>query len=424
MVAVALTAGCGDNASVPRDSRSDGPSVDAPLYPPCGNVVRGTAVSFREIGQLGDGQVAMLATSPPNDPRLFVVEQHGTIHIFKDEVLQPEPFIDLRQAMPPLVGPTAPGNENGLLGLAFHPNYASNGLFFVVYNTNPDTFSENIVRCRVSASNPDKADPAECVTLMAFPHPFTNHEGGMAEFGRDGYLYVSLGDGGAGGDRSGNGQNPNTVLAKMLRLDVDNKAPGMEYGIPADNPFASGGGAPEVFMLGLRNPWRWSFDRGTGDMWIGDVGQEMAEELNVLRPHEQRGANLGWSIYEGNICCQSPPGDPTFHCALPGDPSSCSPTGMTFPRVAYDRAAGWQSIIAGQVYRGSCFPDLYGWFYYTDWERQELARARLHADDTFESHDVGVKTPPGPSSLHADARGELYLTTSFGGVYRLEVTPP
>lgn len=256
----------------------------------------------------------------------------------------------------------------------------------------------------------------------------------MAEFGRDGYLYVSLGDGGGGGDAAGvdrtdpnkpyvgNGQDPNTVLGKMLRIDVDNKAPGKEYGIPADNPYALGGGAPEIYMRGLRNPWRWSFDRGTGDMWIGDVGQELAEELNVLRPSEQRGANLGWSVYEGNNCCATQP----FHCAVTADPTSCSPVGMTFPTKTYEAVQGvreWQSIIAGEVYRGSCFPDLYGWFYYTDWERKQLVRARLLAGGTLESHDLGVTTPEPPSSLHSDSRGELVLTTTLGGVFRLEVVP-
>lgn len=417
-----MVAGCGDNGTVAKDARSDAHDAamaDASLYPPCANVVRGTQVSFRHVGQVTG--TAVIATSPPNDPRVFVVEQNGAIRIFKDEVLQLEPFIDLSAgAGGPVVGPMTPGHENGLVGLAFHPNYAVNHLFFVVYNSTNGSLQQNITRCRASDDNPDKADPSSCVPLMTFPHPSSNHQGGMAEFGSDGYLYVSLGDGGGGGDPFGNGQNPNAVLAKMLRLDVDNKTPGKEYGIPADNPYAAGGGAPEVFMLGLRNPWRWSFDRATGDMWIGDVGQDLAEEINVLRPNEQRGANLGWSVYEGNNCCQTQP----YHCALPADPSTCSSAGMTFPRVAYDAASGWHAIIAGQVYRGTCFPDLYGWFFYTDWERKELTKARLHADNTFESVDVGVKTPDGPASLHSDSRGELYLTTTGGGVYRFEVVNP
>lgn len=423
--------GCGDGAKPPKDARvADAPS-DAPLYPACANAVRGTTVAFRRIGQV-DARGAVLATSPPGDPRLFVVEQHGAIRIFKDDVLQPQPFIDLSaEAGGPVVGGRGGGDEAGLLGLAFHPQYATNRLFFVVYNSSNGDFYENIVRCRADDADPDKADRGSCVPLMSFRHFNSNHEGGMAEFGPDGYLYVSLGDGGGGGDAAGmdatqpyvgNGQDPNSLLGKMLRIDVDNKAPGKEYGIPADNPYALGGGAPEIFMRGLRNPWRWSFDRGTGDMWIGDVGQELAEELNVLHPGEQRGANLGWSVYEGDTCCGTLP----FHCAVPANPPTCSAAGMTFPKKVYGVVQGireWQSIIAGEVYRGSCFPDLYGWFYYTDWERRELVKARLASDSTLESYDVGVRTPEPPSSLHADYRGELVLTSTAGGVFRLEAVP-
>lgn len=424
-------ASCGDNAKAPRDAardaaRDDAPN-DAPLYPACANAVHGTAVAFRLIGQVA-ATGAMLATSPPGDPRLFVVEQHGAIRLFKDEVLQPEPFLDLSaEAGGPVIGGNGLGEENGLLGLAFHPQYATNREFFVVYNSSNGDFYESIVRCRASDSNPDKADPVSCVPVMAFRHDFSNHEGGMAEFGSDGYLYVSTGDGGGGGDSSGHAQDPNSPLGKMLRIDVDNKAPGKEYGIPADNPYALGGGAPEVFMRGLRNPWRWSFDRATGDMWIGDVGQAMAEEIDVLRPSEQRGANLGWSVYEGDICCQSDPNNPAFHCMTAAAPPTCSAAGMTFPKISYDIVQDvreWQSIIGGQVYRGSCFPDLYGWYFYTDWERRELVKARIDGNGTYESFDVGVKTPAPPASLHSDYRGELYLTTTDGGVYRLEIPSP
>jgi glucose/arabinose dehydrogenase len=302
------------------------------------------------------------------------------------------------------------GNEQGLLGLVFHPQFATNAQFFVYYTTGTvtaGTLRDVLARCSISASDPDVADPASCVEVLSVDDPAVNHNGGMMEFGKDGYLYLGLGDGG-GNNNLGRSQNPNLLLGKMLRIDVDNKAPGMEYSIPADNPFASGGGLPEIYMLGLRNPWRWSFDRETGDMWIGDVGAATIEELDVLSPAEQKGANLGWSIWEGSHCFTAP----------------CDTAGFTFPKSERDRATtGWAAIIGGQVYRGTCFPDLAGWYFYADDIRNAYARAHLNTDRTLEVIDLVGKFPARPTSLHEDARGELYLTDVSGFVYRLEVTP-
>jgi glucose/arabinose dehydrogenase len=234
----------------------------------------------------------------------------------------------------------------------------------------------------------------------------------MIEFGPDGFLYIGTGDGGGGGDPQMHGQNPNTLLGKMLRIDVDTKQGGREYGIPASNPYAAGGGAPEVFMLGLRNPWRWSFDRTTGDMWIGDVGQNEIEELDFLPAGMQSGANLGWRMYEGDRCYDGP----------------CTPTEVRMPAYQKTHDDGWCSIIGGAVYRGNCYPDLVGTYFFTDYCKHELVSAKLGAGNlVFEN--VG-SAPSAPASLHADSRGELYLTTTsccgtqlLGGVYHLEAEP-
>jgi len=206
---------------------------------------------------------------------------------------------------------------------------------------------DNLARYRVSATDRNVADPKGTLVL-ALPRTRPNHNGGMIEFGADGYLYLGTGDGGGHGDPIRYAQNPRALHGKMLRLDVHQRAAGREYGIPPGNPFADGvAGAPEVFMLGLRNPWRWSFDRATGDLWIGDVGQGQVEELDVARAGEQAGKNFGWSVYEGTGCCATQ----ADLCTQAAPPQPCDPAGKTFPLDSRARATGWASIIGGQVYR-------------------------------------------------------------------------
>ena len=399
-------AACGSGDHTPKEAAVP----DAFVLPPCEHPVSGTAITLRKIADTEGG--AILVTAPPNDPRQFLVEQRGTIRIFKDDVPAPRPFLDLSAGS----GPVLAGNEQGLLGLAFHPQYASNGLFFVYYTTRtPGNLLRDVVaRCSVNADDLDVANPT-CTELFSIVDFAANHNGGMLDFGPDGLLYVSTGDGGGQGDTTNTAQNPNNLLGKILRVDVDRKAAGREYGIPADNPYAGGGGAPEVFILGLRNPWRWSFDRATGDLWIGDVGQSTIEELTVLPPAQQKGANLGWSMYEGHACFKPP----------------CSPAGKTFPQVEKLHAApdGWAAIIGGQVYRGTCYPDLVGQYFFTDYAAGGLYRARF-ANNQVSVDQVPGSFPGAPSSLHADARGELYETTApangngtNGAVYHLEVSP-
>ncbi|MDP2530743.1 MAG: PQQ-dependent sugar dehydrogenase, partial [Candidatus Palauibacterales bacterium] len=278
-------------------------------------------------------------TAPPGDPRLFVVEQRGTIRIVKDGSLLPEPFLDLRPAV-------ASGGERGLLGLAFHPDYASNGRFYVDY-TDPQG-DTRVVAYRVSASDPDRADPASGDTILAVDQPYSNHNGGLVTFGPDGMLYVGLGDGGSGGDPRGNGQNRGTLLGAILRLDVDGGSP---YRIPPDNPFVGQAGfRGEIWAWGLRNPWRYSFDPASGLLYIADVGQNDWEEINA-EPARSGGLNYGWNVMEGRHCYGS---------------SSCDAQGLVQPILEYDHRDGC-SITGGFVYRGSAMPDLQGTYFYSDY---------------------------------------------------------
>jgi glucose/arabinose dehydrogenase len=384
----AATAGCSD-----KNEGSSG-------LPKCESPVNGERVTMREIGRVTGA--ALLVTSPPNDPRLFVLEQRGAIRIITAETLLPTPFLDLSEDAR---GPVIAGGEMGLLGLAFHPKYAQNGVFYIFYTTRQpgNALRDVLARCSVSAENPDRANPA-CTEMLSIPDFATNHNGGMIEFGKDGYLYVGTGDGGGAGDPQRTAQNPNSLLGKMLRLDVDDPLSGMEYGIPADNPFAAGGGRPEIFMTGLRNPWRWTFDRQTGDMWIADVGQGEIEELTALRPEKLKGADLGWSMYEGNKCFNQP----------------CNRVAQVFPQDSRLHADGWESITGGQVYRGTCYPDLVGWYFYGDYAKGAYAKARLLPDDSVEIIDLEGSFPGNPASIHEDARGELYVTTTGGYVFHIE----
>jgi glucose/arabinose dehydrogenase len=390
---------------------------DAAPAPRCTTPISGTNVRMRMITQV-NGSATHIVSPPNNDPRLFILEQRGSIRIIDaNERLLPTPFLDLSGDAG---GPIIAGGENGMLGLAFHPQFANNGLFFIAYTSrntgDPNNPQLNVLaRCGMTA-NPDVADPDSCVDVISIPDPFSNHNGGMIEFGPDGFLYWATGDGGSAGDPNRNGQSlvdgsplpvSRALLAKMLRIDVDNKDTGKEYGIPDDNPFAAGGGAPEIFMIGLRNAWRWTFDRVTGDMWIADVGQGAIEEVTVLRPSEQNGANLGWANYEGTACFREPCGN-----------------GTIFPQVEHNHSTGWASISGGQVYRGGCFPDLVGTYFYTDHVKGGLASATLGSDGTVIAQELDGQFPGKGSSIHeGGATHELYETDTNGNVFQLVVMP-
>jgi glucose/arabinose dehydrogenase len=386
----------------------DKPSPDVAPLMRCDTPIAGTNVQMQLVAQVNGS--AVLVTAPRNDLRLFIVEQRGSIRVMDGGALLPDAFLDLSADAD---GPVTCCGERGLLGLAFHPQYATNGLFFVTYTASGTNI---LARCAVSAADPNKADRASCTDVLSIPDFASNHNGGMIEFGPDGFLYWATGDGGGGGDPNRNGQAlqdgdplPATqaLLGKMLRIDVDNKQNGLEYGIPADNPFAGGGAKPEIFIIGLRNAWRWTFDRLTGDMWIADVGQGQIEEVTVLRPSQQNGANLGWNQYEGTNCFAPP-------CTV----------NQIAPQDQRRHADGWTSITGGQVYRGSCFPDLAGTYFYTDYDTAgRLATAKLNEDDTLTVADLPGTFPANGSSIHEDAAGELYETDTSGRVFQLVVVP-
>ena len=409
LIATVVLAACSNK----NPAKIDAQVIDAeiPVAPlPC-TTASGLKVSVRKLPDLF-GDAVMLVTSPPGDPRLFAVGQSGQIRIYEDEKRKAQPFLDISAAAG---GPVVAGGELGLLGLAFHPQYAQNGQFFVWYTTtrNGSPYADVLARYQVSASDPNVAQATGTIVLSV-PDPFANHNGGMLEFGSDGLLYVGTGDGGSAGDPLRNAQNPNALLGKMLRIDVDHKATGKEYGIPADNPFGN-----EVFMLGLRNPWRWSFDSATGDMWIGDVGQAQIEEVDVLKAGKQLGKNLGWSTYEGTGCCMMQ----QDHCAQTGTQQACNAAGIVMPLDSRTHAKGWTALIGGQVYRGSCYTDMVGWYFYTDNGRGGLSKARLKPDDTLEIVDLPGTFPRSPASIHADSHGELWETDTSGGIYRIEAGP-
>ena len=424
LLVVCLVA-CGgkDNKAKDAPQNPGDTPADTPDALKCANPVNGTSISLRKLATQLPNDIGVLVTSPPNDLRLFVVDRSGEIRIYdQNEQLLPEPFIDLQDDNGgPVLASTGTG-EQGLLGMAFHPNYAQNRTFFVFYTRRENGDTKNttrdvLARCTASADDPNKADPT-CVEVLIIPDFASNHNGGMIEFGKDGFLYISTGDGGAAGDPNRNGQalvdNPATntiaLLGKMLRIDVDNKAAGKEYGIPADNPFAGGGGAPEIFAIGLRNAWRWSFDRANGDVWIGDVGQGTIEELDYVPVGQLKGKNFGWSTCEGslNFNASCPTGDPNFF--FPQDQRT-------------HNGDGWVSITGGQVYRGTCYPDIVGQYFYTDFMHGGLTKATVDGSGAVTVQDLPGTFPNQITGIHEVATGEIYATDLRGNVYHLEAGP-
>lgn len=396
-----LLAACGDDVRgrVPADA-----PVAEPPGPGC--VQRGERVATVPVAQLDSSVV--LVTAAPGARRMFAVEQEGRVWVIGEGA--PRLVLDLRDDAG---GPVRASGEQGLLGLAFHPRFSETRRLFVYYTTR----SANVV-AEYHAGADDVIDRASARLVLSIPDRFANHNGGMIEMGPDGYLYIGTGDGGSANDPDGNGQNRFSLLGKLLRVDVDRPASGRTVAIPADNPFADGvGGAPEVYSYGLRNPWRWSFDEGT--LYLADVGQDRYEELTVLAPGRARGADLGWQPYEA------------ARCGLTG---GCDPSGKIFPQLVRNHGtapgAGWCSIIGGAVYRGACYPDLVGRYFFTDYCRGGLYSLRFAPD---ESHPAGGAVvderqeegsfPSRPASLYRGLGGELYLTTTGGGVYHLEARP-
>ncbi|MBE0611084.1 MAG: PQQ-dependent sugar dehydrogenase [Dehalococcoidia bacterium] len=325
--------------------------------------------------------------------RLFVLEKQGRIRIIEDGRVLPEPFLDITSVV------KSSGNEQGLLGLAFHPDYEDNGRFFVYYTAQDN---DNTVAEYRTTSDASRADPRSGKELMAVADKFSNHNGGMLAFGPDGYLYIAMGDGGSAGDPDGNGQNLLAFLGKIHRIDVDGGDP---YGIPESNPFIVRSSARgEIWAWGLRNPWRFSFDRETGDLWIADVGQNKYEEVNFQPAGSTGGENYGWAVMEGT------------HCFRPA--SGCDTTGMTTPIFEYSHGEGC-SITGGYVYRGKAYPALKGVYLFTDYCSGNLWAARQVGTGKFETEHIGT-LPNSISSFGEDEDGELYaVRDSEGAVYRV-----
>ena len=347
-----------------------------------------------------------IVAPPDGTGRLFVVQQGGAIRIIENGAILATPFLTLTNAT--VLG----GGERGLLSLAFHPNYALNGLFYVYYTRAGDG-ALTIARYSRSTANPRVANPASGQVLLTIPHPtHANHNGGKLVFGPDRYLYSSHGDGGSGNDPLNNGQDLGTLLGKVLRIDVDGGSP---YAVPADNPFVGVGGArPEIFAYGLRNVWRMSFDRHTGDLFLGDVGQGAREEIDLLPATSSGGENFGWRLWEGTRCNTSV-----------ATPSQCAALIRTPPILEYDHSPSGAgtgvcggSVTGGFRYRGSAIPALYGRYVFADYCTGRMWTAAPGAGGVWEKAifaDTGLLI----SSFGEDAAGELYFSSSNGTIYRV-----
>ncbi len=347
---------------------------------------------------VADGFDSPLGLISANDGsgRQFAVEQSGKIWIIKDGEVSFDPFLDIGTLIPQTVfqgGYT----EQGLLGLAFHPQYKDNGVFFIDYiDTNGNTV---VARYQVS-SDPEKADPNSARVVITVNQPYPDHNGGNIAFGPDGYLYIALGDGGNPDDPLRNGQNMDTLLAKILRIDI-NATP---YKVPADNPFVNVSGVkPETWASGLRNPWRFSFDKQTGDLYIGDVGQWAYEEID-FQPAGQGGQNYGWSAYQGM--------HPHIKQTIPVDESK-----LTLPVLEYAHTEGC-SVTGGYVYRGTALPAMNGIYLYGDYCNGRVWAANRLADGTWQSY-LWMQTGYVISSFGQDESGELYVVDYKGAFYKL-----
>ena len=350
-------------------------------------------------------QVASLFSAPldiqqpdDNSNRLFVVEQGGQIQIIQSNGTRAaSAFLDVTGRS----GFTS-GGETGLLGLAFHPNYQNNRRFYVNYTRNSGAQLQSVIaEFTASSSNANFADPTTENILFTVDQPFSNHKGGGLTFGKDGFLYIGLGDGGSSGDPLGNGQNTNTLLGKILRIDVDSAhSSGLNYAIPPSNPFVGHGGRGEIWLYGLRNPFRFSFDSVTGDLWIGDVGQDNFEEVDHLTS-AQSGANLGWNIMEGT------------HCFSP--PTGCPMAGLTLPVFDYDHSQGDDTIIGGHVYRGSKMPSLVGAYVFGDFISGRMWTL-TQSGSMFTRTSLFTVAANDVAAIGQDQLGELYVARYSSGV--------
>jgi glucose/arabinose dehydrogenase len=384
----------GSRAVTPSSSAAPGASPATTAFDPTH-----VAVGFETVV---DGLDAPLGVVNAGDGtgRVFVPQQGGRIRIVRDGRLVDQPFLDISDRI-------TSGGERGLLGVAFHPGFPGDPRVFVDYtDLSGDT---HVSSFRVDPSSPDRIDPATEHLLLFVKQPFANHNGGAVIFGPDGFLYVSLGDGGSGGDPQGNGQSLKTLLGKILRIDIDTQTAGRAYGIPADNPYADGadGGLAEIWLWGLRNPWRMSFDRATGDLWIGDVGQNEWEEIDVQRAGAPGGTNFGWNRMEGS------------HCFSP--PSGCEEPSLVLPQAEYGHDQGC-TVIGGDVDRGTAQPLLAGGYVFADYCSGRVWAIDPSVDGLREP-TVVAETGHNFSAFGEDEAGELYaVDISEGTLLRVTAT--
>ena len=385
--ALALLVRCGGTDATPSPSPS-------PTAASCAAGPPVTGVSALNAQPIVSGLSAPLdLQSVAGDrERLYVVEQGGRIRVIRNGALSPVPFLDISDRI-------RSGGERGLLGLAFHPRFAQNRRLFVNYTDRQgDT---HLAEFR--ATDADTADPGSERTLLTVDQPFANHNGGGLRFGPDGFLYAGLGDGGSGGDPLGNGQRLSTLLGKMLRLDVDGGTP---YAIPADNPFRGTADArAEIWAYGLRNPFRFAFDRANGDLYIGDVGQSAREEVDVGLASRHGGENYGWNVMEGTRC-YSPA-------------SNCDRTNLVLPVYEYGHDQGC-SITGGVVYRGCKMPELSGSFFFSDYCTGFIRSLTYANGQLGPVRDWPVSGISSVSAFGTDADGEVYVVDYGGSVFRLQ----
>lgn len=339
-------------------------------------------------------------TSPPDaTDRIFVASQMGVIHVFPNSQSVPSAkvFLDISNRI-------ASGGETGLLGLAFHPDYRNNGYFYLNYTRNNPGLESVVARFRVSATDPDQADPNSELILLTFSQPFSNHNGGKLVFGNDGFLYIATGDGGGAGDPDNNAQNRASLLGKILRIDVNNTAANVNYAIPSDNPFAhnTAGFRKEIFAYGLRNPWKIAVDRATGQIWAGDVGQNGREEIDLIT----KGGNYGWRLMEGLACY---------------NPASCDTTGLNLvnPVLEYTHASGaGRSITGGFVYRGTAMPNLMGKYVYGDYVSRNVW-ALQYGPQQQVTNTLLFQAAGNILAFGEDRSRNLYLCLSTGRIQKI-----
>jgi glucose/arabinose dehydrogenase len=393
VVAVVVVLACSNTSPPPPATKSA--LTTPPLAASAAPGATGSALSIVPFAS-GFSNLTFVTNAGDGTGDMFAVAQVGRIYmVTKGQAAPGNPWLDISDRV-------SSGGERGLLGLAFNPDYASNGRFYVDYTD----LDGNSVISEFTRATDGTVDPSSERVILHVDQPYANHNGGMLAFGTDGYLYIGFGDGGSEGDPQGRGQSLTTDLGKILRIDVGPSALGT-YGIPANNPFtgaAANGQLPEIWDWGLRNPWRFSFDSQTGALFIGDVGQNQTEEIDV----EQAGLggrNYGWNIMEGDHCYNA---------------STCDQTGLTLPVATYSHAQGC-AVIGGYVYRGARYPALAGSFLYTDdcsgnlWS---FDAAAANAGQPVTPAVVG-KLPFSPSSFGEDEAGELYVVDGAGAIYTL-----